>query len=100
MKKYIWCWSYGDGCSINTADSLKNIVETYVKAHYYDSDSIAIKATSERIKVEIIYDQLKTAYDIDETEDAVCEFLQELAFSMHTEEHFSIKKTEILMETC
>ena len=98
MKKYIWCWVYEDDCSINTADSLKEIVETYVNSHYYDSDLIEIKMADGRIKVQLIYDELSTDYEIEETEDAVCEFLQELSIGMRTQEHFSIKKTKVLME--
>lgn len=82
MKNYIWCWAYEDGFSINTADSLENMVETFVNTHYYDSDYLAIKVDDDQICVELIYDELITQYEVEVTEVAVCDFLHQRAHEM------------------
>jgi len=99
MKKYIWCWAYEDGCSIYAAESLKDIVEIYVKARYDDSDSLSVKEVDDCIDVEFNYGELKTHYVVEKTENDVCKFLHYLSCDMGIKEYFSISKTKILMET-
>ncbi len=99
MKKYIWSWADEDGCSIHTADSLKDIAETYINSHYYDSDFVVINVDGGLIKIEITYCDLKTCYEVEQTEEALWKFLEELATDMRTKESFSIRKTSSLMDT-
>ena len=96
MKKYIWCWCDEDGSYINTTDLLETIVNTVLDSHYFDSDNVYINLMDGRFKVEIIDGAKISRYEFEESEDAVCEFLQEISFELGRLDRFDIVKATSL----
>ena len=99
MKKYIWSWSDEYGNYINTADSLEKIVIEVLDNQFFGSDSVIVKVINGRFAIEIIDGEIKSHYDIEESEDAVCEFLQEVSNDMGRPDKFSIQKAKALLDS-
>ena len=99
MKKYIWSWSDEDGNYINTADSLEKIVMEVLDNHFFGSDSVIVKVINGRFNIEITDGEIKSHYDVEESEDAVCEFLQEVSYDMGRPDKFSIEKATVLLDS-
>ena len=99
MKKYIWCWSDEDGNYINTADSLENIVLEVLDNHFFGSDAVIVKVINGRFTIEIKRGEINNHYDVEESEDAVSEFLQEVSYDMGRPDKFSIEKAMMLLDS-
>jgi hypothetical protein len=99
MKKYVWSWSGEYGNYINTADSLERIVNEVLDNYYYESDSVIVKVINDRLDIEIMNGEIKNHYEVEESEDAVCEFLQKVSYNMGRPDKFSIENAEVLLDS-
>ena len=98
MKKYIWSWSDEDENYINTADSLEKIVMEVLDNYFYGSNAEIVKVINGRFNIAIKHGEIKRHYDIEESEDAVCEFLHEVSCDMGRPDKFSIEKAIELLD--
>lgn len=90
MTTYIWAWTDGEGCYVNNADDLSEILHEVLE--YYSSayDHFTIETEGREYRVCIVIDGNLVEYEIYDAPSSVAEFLEQQAALVDRPDRFSI----------
>ena len=95
MKKYMWSWYDGEGCYVNKADSIQEILET-VLTYYFDPNEdgseckVQVVETNGTFEISLQREDDVERHEIEASEDAVIEFLNEAARNECRQDMFNL----------
>lgn len=103
LNKFSWCWTDEEDSYINTADSLKEIVETVLNYYFnWDDEGADLDEHEKIIRVQtdsgLMYILIRSndgevsSYEISATEYSVKEFLEKIARDLERPDLFSIQE--------
>lgn len=99
MENYIWSWSHEGGSNIYSSDSLSRIIETAIDKQFYETQYIKCSSVDSILHIEFREENgLNHRYELQETADAVCKFLEDISFDGERIDKFCIVKAESLLE--
>lgn len=95
MKKYMWGWYDGEGCYVNKADSMQEILET-VLTYYFDPNEdgseckVQVVETDGTFEISLQHEDGVERHEIEASEDTVIEFLNEIARNEYRPDMFGL----------
>jgi hypothetical protein len=90
MTTYIWAWTDGEGCYVNNADDLSEILHEVLEYYSSEYDYFTIETVDGEYWISIVTDGCLAEYKIDADPRDVAEFLEQQAALLDRPDRFNI----------
>lgn len=98
MKKYIWSWSHEGGSGIYSSDSLVGIIEAVIDKQFYENQYVNCRSNDSIVYIDFCEENgVHHHYELQETADTVCKFLENISFDGERIDKFCVVKADSLL---